>query len=104
VGDEDPRMRFRVWVAARLVDEAWADASNPDAAEHVAAIRARHKAITELAQQRGRPWLCEIYDPERPEHGHTCASAPTRPGWSTPGAATPGFVLQRRSDERELRR
>jgi len=64
----DPRLRFRVWVAAELVDEAWLDTSNPDSGELFERIRARHSQLVEQAERAGQLWLVESYDPEKPVH------------------------------------
>lgn len=63
----DPRMRFRVWVSAQLADEAWVDASNPEAEKHIEGIRARHHSIVNQAERDGKRWLIEVYDPAKPE-------------------------------------
>jgi len=63
----DPRLRFRVWIAARLADEAWIDASNPDAEQLMEAVRAHQYALVEQAAAADRPWLIEVYDPAKPE-------------------------------------
>lgn len=62
----DPRMRFRVWVAAQLVDETWVDSSNPDADRLMANVLARHAQIVEAASRTDQLWLVEAYDPEQP--------------------------------------
>lgn len=64
---DDPHVRFRIYVDGQLVDEAWADVSNPAVWLHVTAISVRHRTIAERAQLHDRPWLMEVYDPEQPE-------------------------------------
>lgn len=64
---EDPRLRFRVWVDGELVDETWLDATNPDADEHFAAMTGRHEALVQAADLIDSVWLVEWYDPARPE-------------------------------------
>lgn len=63
----DPRMRFRVWIAGRLADEAWVDTSRPDAQEHIDTTRDHHWSLVEQADRDGQVWLVEIYDPDKPE-------------------------------------
>lgn len=60
-------MRFRLWVAGKLVDEAWVDCSNPDAEHHVDNVRDRHQALADRAARADEPWLVEVYDPAKPE-------------------------------------
>ena len=64
MGDWDPRLRFRIWVAARLVDETWIDTGNPEANEHMDNVNVRHRAIATKADAALLPWLVEAYDPE----------------------------------------
>lgn len=64
---DDPRMRFRVWVSAELVDERWVDTSNPEADRVMETIKTGQAAIVERAHLAGRPWLVEVYDPGMPE-------------------------------------
>lgn len=64
---DDPRMRFRVWIEAKLVDERWIDTSNPDADRVMETIKARQAAIVDQACQAGKRWLVEVYDPAKPE-------------------------------------
>lgn len=68
MSEEDPRLRFRVWIAGRLVEQVWIDATNPDAASHSEAVQARHAALVAEAERCDQPWLIEIYDPSKPEH------------------------------------
>lgn len=64
--EEDPRLRFRIWVGAALVEDVWVDASNPDADAIGDAALRRHKAIARQAEADGREWLVEMYDPAQP--------------------------------------
>ena len=64
---DDPRIRFRVWIAGLLADEVWVDVSNPDADEHMEKVRDRHQQVVEAARRGGLEWMVEIYDPARPE-------------------------------------
>jgi len=66
----DPRLRFRIWVDATLVDEAWIDVTDPDAERQAIAIRNRHAAIAELAEGEGWLWLIETWDPDHGEFGY----------------------------------
>lgn len=68
IDPEDPRMRFRLWIAGQLVDETWVDASNPDAERIIHALRQRHIDLANEATAEDRPWLAEYYDPAKPEH------------------------------------
>ncbi len=63
----DPRLRFRVWIAARLIDEVWLDTTSPDVQAHMASVRSHHLELVAVAERRGDPWLCEVYDPARPQ-------------------------------------
>lgn len=65
MNEPDARVRFRIWVDAQLVDETWLDASNPEVDEHEAALAARHLAIKDEADRQDRPWLIELWDPEK---------------------------------------
>lgn len=84
---DDPRMRFRVWIAAKLVDQTWVDTTNPEADEIVDNIKARHAAIVDQACRAGKPWLVEVYDPAKPE-----AEAYFRFGDDTAGMTDPRRV------------
>lgn len=59
----DSRLRFRVYIGGELADEHWLDALAPGAAGQMAAVRARHLALTEDAAEAGEPWLVEVFDP-----------------------------------------
>ena len=66
----DPRMRFRGWVRGQLLDEVWGDVAagtTEDAMLCGDVLSLRHLAITQAADEAGRPWLIEIYDPAKPE-------------------------------------
>jgi hypothetical protein len=78
--DDDPRLRFRVWVAGVLADEHWLDADNTAPAE-VDAASDRQAAIVAGANRDGTPWLVEIYDP--------AAGAYTRWGTDAAGMVCP---------------
>jgi hypothetical protein len=69
MADSDPRIRFRVWVSAELVDETWLDVGNPDVQLHMVALRNRHLLITEEADRQDRPWLIEWWDPDEDRYG-----------------------------------
>lgn len=62
-GAEDPRLRFRVWVAARMVDEVWVDTSEPGAGAVVDTVQLRHELLAMEADSLGQVWLIEVYDP-----------------------------------------
>lgn len=64
--DGDPRMRIRVWVDAKLTEELWLDAGNPDWERITDAARDRHQAITDRADRDGLVWLVEMFDPDLP--------------------------------------
>ena len=64
---EDPRLRFRIWVAGRLADEAWLDTTHPDAQAQTEAIQLRQAGIAEAAHEARQPWLAEVYDPAKPD-------------------------------------
>lgn len=66
MSSDDPRMRFRCWVAGELVDESWVDATNPEAPAHFERIQGRHRMFVEQADRDELPWLVEVYDPAKP--------------------------------------
>lgn len=70
-GGADPRLRFRMWVDGRLVDEMWVDAGNPDAERITDAARDRHQAMAARADRDDLVWLVEVFDPgELPERAY----------------------------------
>ena len=64
---EDPRLRFRVYIDAELVDETWVNARSPERLHTIEEVWARHQRLIRQAQSGGRRWLIEIDDPARPE-------------------------------------
>lgn len=59
-----PALRFRVYVARRVVAEEWAELTTEAAAASVGEmIGERQIALTERAQRAGLEWLVEVYDP-----------------------------------------
>jgi hypothetical protein len=67
---EDPRLRFRVWVAAVLVEEVWLDATDPLDRARIDGVRDRHMAIADAAEADGKLWLVEVYDPALGQFGY----------------------------------
>lgn len=65
--DDDPRLRFRVYVDGVLVEEVWLDAENDADHERVLAIRERHKAMADQADADGKHWMVEVYEPALPK-------------------------------------
>lgn len=57
-------LRFRVWVGGQLVREDWLPGASLDAGSDLAHI---HGAIAGGADDRGEPWLVEVYDPGAPD-------------------------------------
>lgn len=66
--DDDPRLRFRIWIDGELIDEVWFDSSNPDTEQLASAAGERNSAHTQQADRESRRWLVEMYDPAKPEH------------------------------------
>lgn len=65
--NRDPRLRFRIWVDARLMDEVWLDLHDRSAVLRVEQVWHRHQQIISRAHADNKPWLIEIYDPDKPE-------------------------------------
>jgi hypothetical protein len=80
----DARLRIRLWVDAKLVDEAWVDTSNPDSLRHFDAIMMRQLAVADQAALDGGVWLQELYDPAKPHD-----QAYTRVGTDSHGMVDP---------------
>lgn len=59
--------RTRLFIAGELVDEAWIDtsATNADAMTRMASER--QSSLVAKADEEGRLWLLELYDPGLPE-------------------------------------
>lgn len=64
---QDPRVRFRVWVDAQLVDEQWVDARDPSRLHGVEQVWERHQEVVGKAEADGKPWAIEVCDPSQPE-------------------------------------
>jgi hypothetical protein len=64
---QDPRLRFRVYVNAELVDETWVNTRSPERLHTIEEVWARHQQIIQRAQTDCQRWLIEIHDPARPE-------------------------------------
>ena len=62
----DPRLRFRVWIGGRLVDEQWIDVLAISQAG-LAQMQFAHVAHVDRANVADEPWMIEIYDPEEPD-------------------------------------
>jgi len=56
----------RLYVAGELVDEAWVDASRPDAGDLMEAASKRQLAQAMRAAEQGKKWMVEAFDPGRP--------------------------------------
>lgn len=67
VGGYDPRARFRLFVNGVLVDEAWIDVNNPDVGRHADTIKDRHARLAQAADDAGKVWMAESFDPALPE-------------------------------------
>lgn len=65
-GHED-WLRFRVWVAAQLVDQVWLDARDTAGLHQVEQVWQRHQDFIAQAEADGKPWVIEIYDASQPE-------------------------------------
>lgn len=63
----DPRLRFRIYIAGRLVEECWLDVLNPDRNEIVDRMRDRHEQMVQVAEREGKLWMIETFDPAEPE-------------------------------------
>ena len=63
----DPRLRFRVFVDAEVVDETWVNTREPKRLRTVEQVWARHQELIRRAHADHKPWLIEIYDPATPE-------------------------------------
>jgi hypothetical protein len=66
VAPDDPRLRFRFYLAGVVVDQEWVDATQPGAQQRVDAIQRRHAGAGDRANARGQLWLAEVYDPAAP--------------------------------------
>jgi hypothetical protein len=93
---DDPRLRFRVWVDAKLVDEIWVNARDPARLQMVEQVWARHQQIVGQAEADGKRWLIEIYDPAKPHDqalrfGTRRASTGPRGTSGASGACLGGF-------------
>lgn len=64
---QDPQLRFQIWVDAHLMDEVWLSLRSRDAMPMVEQIWQRHQDIISKAEADGKRWLIEIYDPAEPE-------------------------------------
>ncbi len=72
IDPDDPRLRFRVWVAGILKHEVWINVDDADAEQQMEAGKAAHVAIVKAAEEAGNPWLVEVYDPALPvERAHS---------------------------------
>ena len=67
VNANDPRLRFRVFVDAQLVDETWVNTREPEPLRTVEQVWAHHQELIRHAQADDKPWLVEIYDPATAE-------------------------------------
>ena len=65
--NRDPRLRFRIWVDAHLVDEVWLNLRDREAMLMVEQVWHRHQKIISHAEANDERWLIEIYDPDKPE-------------------------------------
>jgi hypothetical protein len=76
-------LRFRVYVAGELADEHWFsnDADHAEAAE----VAHRQAAIAAEADDAGRLWLIEIYDPARPSGRQYMRYGTDQAGMVAPG-------------------
>lgn len=63
---DDPRLRFRIWIEGKLIDEAWISVEEAGAEHQFAAIMGGHMALVETATNHGSMWLIECYDPAKP--------------------------------------
>ena len=86
---DDPRLRFRIWVDAHLVDEVWLNSSDPADRARVPEVRDAHLAIAEAADKDGLLWLVEVYDPALPDD-----VAYQRIGTDTRGMTAPVVVWE----------
>jgi hypothetical protein len=67
----DPRIRFRLRVDGKVVDETWIDAGNPDCVQHANRLAIRHNVLAIEAERAGRRWEVETYDPALPDGANT---------------------------------
>jgi hypothetical protein len=85
----DDRLRFRVRVDGEIVAEDWLPSreweGRADSGEQLAQ---RHKAICEAAEDDGKRWQIEVYDPDVPE-----AEAYLRFGTDQAGMVLPVHVV-----------
>lgn len=65
--NRDPRLRFRIWVDAHLMNEEWLSLRDRTAMLRVEQVWHRHQELISRAEADGRRWLIEIYDPDKPE-------------------------------------
>ena len=63
----DPRLRFRVFVDAQVVDESWVNTREPEPLRTVELVWASHQELIRQAHADHKHWLIEIYDPATPE-------------------------------------
>jgi hypothetical protein len=57
----DTTLRIRVYIDGALAREDWVDvADGPYSAWE---LGSEHVAFVEAAQEAGKPWMCEVYDP-----------------------------------------
>ena len=84
--ENDPRIRFRLYVAGELVDEVWFDVSNPDVDALADRARDRHTAMALEADAAGQLWMVEIYNPAA-----SAESAYMRFGTDADGMIDPQF-------------
>jgi hypothetical protein len=84
-------LRFRVWVDGELVREDWLPGITPIVGADLAR---QHAAVASLAQDSGKTWLVEVYDPDAPaDEGYL------RFGSDTEGMVCPCAVVLIGSDD-----
>lgn len=68
----DPRdcgLRYRLYVAGRVVDEEWVDVMAGDMVQRFEKVIDRQITLAQVATDMGLPWLAEVYDPAEPGAG-----------------------------------
>ena len=57
-------LRFRTYVDSALVTNDWIDCREPDVDRAVVAVREYQWALVDLANDKDKVWMIEVYDPD----------------------------------------
>lgn len=83
------RLRFRVWIAGQLAAEQWIDALTAEPDE-ITAMSERHAALAADADRDARPWLVEVYDPDKLAGQEYVRWGTDKAAMTDPAPVTPG--------------